>query len=92
MLSLVRSPGFDIQAENINLSSTNSECEEPCDIFKELRDNRKGNLKRPILCHLNINSIRHKFNDLKPVLHEKLCDILIISETKVDDTFNDNLF
>ena len=43
------------------------------------------------VCHLNINSLRHKFNDLKPVLLEKLT-ILIISETKLDDTFNDNLF
>ena len=72
--------------------TSNSESDEHCDIFKELRDTRKGNLKRPILCHLNINSLRHKFNDLKPILLEKLCDILIVSETKLDDTFNDNLF
>ena len=48
------------------------ECEEACDIFKELRDKRKGTLKIPILYHLYINSLRHKFNGLKPVLLEKL--------------------
>ena len=91
LLSLVKSPGFLIQSENLN-TSTNSESDDSCDIFKELRDTRKGNLKKPILCHLNINSLRHKFNDLKPILMDKLCDILIVSETKLDDTFNDNLF
>ena len=91
-LSPLLSPGFLIQPENINQSTTNSVCEEACDIFKDLRETRKGNLKRPILCHLNINSLRHKFNDLKPILMEKLCDILIVSETKLDDTYNDNLF
>ena len=91
-LQSVQSPGFNIQSEDINLSATNSDSEDSCDIFKDLRVTRKGNCKKPILCHLNINSLRHKFNDLKPILLEKLCDILIISETKLDDTFNDNLF
>ena len=49
-------------------------------------------MKRPILCHININSLRYKFNDLKPILLDKLCDILVISETKLDETFNNNLF
>ena len=44
------------------------------------------------MCYLNINSLRYKFNDLKPILTVKLCDILIISETKLDDSFNDNSF
>ena len=29
---------------------------------------------------------------MKPVLLDKLCDILVISETKLDETFHDNLF
>ena len=65
-----QSPGFDIQAENIKFS-TNSEREEACDLFKELLDNIKGNLKRPIWCHLNINSQWHKFNDLKNLSNSK---------------------
>ena len=70
----------------------NLQVKEPCDIFKDLRELRKGNSKKPIMCHLNINSLRYKFNDLKPILTDKLCDILIISEIKLDDSFNDNLF
>ena len=89
----VSSPGITISPENtIEETLTDSVSEDHCDIFKELRDLKKGNHKKPILCHLNINSLRHKFNDLKPVLIDKLCDILVISETKLDETFNDNLF
>ena len=36
--------------------------------------------------------MRYKFNDLKPILIDRLCDILVISETKLDDSFNNNLF
>ena len=41
---------------------------------------------------MNINSLRYKFNDLKPILMDRLCDILVISETRLDDSFNNNLF
>ena len=45
-----------------------------------------------MICYININSIRYKFDELKVVLLENLVDILIIAETKIDDSFNDNLF
>ena len=78
--------------DSIDSPQNESTSEEPCDIFINLRELSKGNSKKPIMCHLNINSLRYKFNDLKPILTDKLCDILIISETKLDDSFNDNLF
>jgi exonuclease III len=52
----------------------------------------KENRKRPIISYLNINSIRYKFDDLQQILHDKLCDMLIISETNLDISFNNNLF
>ena len=69
-----------------------STSEEPCDIFKDLRELRKGNSKKPTLCLLNINSLWFKFNDLNPILTDKLCNILIFNEAKLDNSFNDNLF
>ena len=51
-----------------------------------IRDVRKGNLKRIILGHLNVNSIRNKFD----LLGEKIkgsVDIMVISETKLDESF-----
>jgi exonuclease III len=42
--------------------------------------------------HLNINSLRYKFDEIKEVLTDNIVDLLIISEAKLDESFNDNLF
>ena len=39
-----------------------------------------------IIGHLNINSIRYKFDFLKEIIGDNI-DILLISETKIDDSF-----
>ena len=44
------------------------------------------NKNRLILAHLNINSLRNKFDALKLLIKEKI-DILVITETKLDETF-----
>ena len=70
------------------LNSTNSEESLKNDTLNEIR---KKNLNRIIMAHLNINSIRNKFEMLKEVVGTKI-DILLISETKLDDTFPLNQF
>ena len=47
--------------------------------------------KRIILAHLNINSIRNKFDILKNSVSGKI-DILVVSETKLDASFPDTQF
>ena len=44
------------------------------------------NMNRPILAHLNINSLRNKFDALKLLIKDKI-DILVVTETKLDETF-----
>ena len=51
-----------------------------------VRDVRKRNLKRIILGHLNINSIRKKFDLLVDQIKGNV-DIMVISETKLDESF-----
>ena len=41
--------------------------------------------------HLNINSIRNKFEYLKPII-SPIFDIFLVSETKLDDFFPNNQF
>ena len=41
---------------------------------------------KPIAGHLNINSIRNKFEFLEDVINRNL-DIILLSETKLDDSF-----
>ena len=59
-------------------------------MFSDLRKIKNDNKKRPIICYLN--SFRYKFDELKEILTDKIVDLLIISETKIDSSFNDNLF
>ena len=56
-----------------------------------LNEIRKENQNRIIIAHLSINSVRNKFEMLKEVVGNKI-DILLISETKLDDTFPLNQF
>ena len=51
-----------------------------------LNEIRKKNPNHIIIAHSNIKSIRNKFEMLKEVIGNKI-DILLISETKLGDTF-----
>ena len=47
--------------------------------------------KQPSIAYLNINSIRNKFEELK-IIVKKNIDILIIADTKIDESFPTNQF
>ena len=55
-------------------------------VFKSLRDVRIKNLNRIVLAHLNINSLRNKFDLLTDQIKGNV-DVLVISETRLDDSF-----
>ena len=59
--------------ENVNITSK----------VKELRCQNVGNV---IIGHLNINSLRYKFEDLFKII-DGYVDIMIIGETKLDESF-----
>ena len=42
--------------------------------------------------HININSYRNKYVALQEILYEKLADVLVIAETKPDNSFPDDQF
>ena len=54
--------------------------------FSDLRNQRVKNMGRVIVANLNINSTRNKFEQLKYIVNKNV-DILVITETKIDDTF-----
>ena len=61
------------------------------DIFKILHNQRLKNPNNIIISYLNINSIRNKIEDLKQLVTGNI-DILVISETKLDDSFLTSIF
>ena len=53
---------------------------------------KKKHHKNVIIGHININSLKNKFFELTDILYDKVPDILFLSETKLDDTFNQCYF
>ena len=53
---------------------------------KILHQIRIRNVNRVLIGHLNINSLRNKFEVFKDIIKDKL-DIIMVSETKLDDSF-----
>ena len=60
----------------------------PKDLLRALE---LGNPLNIVIGHLNINSIRNKFESLKDLIGESI-EILLISETKLDATFPEGQF
>ena len=61
-------------------------------IFLEVKQfylNNKNNLK---IAHINVNSVRNKFEPFREVQLENIFDILYIQETKLDDSLHDDQF
>ena len=56
-----------------------------------LKNIKSDNANKIIIGHLNINSIRNKFECLKYMI-DKNVDLLLISETKLDETFPEQQF
>ena len=74
---------------NFSFSSSNNDGKESLkSILRSLRSNHPQKI---IISHINIISIWYKFDILKPMLTEVL-DILMTSETKLDDSFPEAQF
>ena len=61
------------------------------DVRKSLKNIRISNLNKLIFGHLNINSLRNKFDPFSEQ-SKGLIDILMVSETKLDDSFPEGQF
>ena len=61
---------------------------DPKHILSELKGK---NAERLIIAHININHIQNKFDPLVSIVHNKV-DIMMISETKIDDSYPTNQF
>ena len=60
------------------------------DCFKSLKEVHLKNLHRIVLAHLNINSLRNKFDALVEQVSGNA--VLVLSETKIDESFSESQF
>ena len=56
-----------------------------------IRQPRRDNVNKIIFAHLNINSVRNKFDLVADLMRGKI-DVLMTSELKIDDSFHDSQF
>ena len=83
--------------EDISQCNINKECESNVHNFSDINEHshlhtlRRKNLNKLILAQLNINSLRNKFDLLMSLIKNNV-DILMISETKLDESFPDGQF
>ena len=73
----------NISTKNLSINSCCSDQESPQELLQSLR---LKNADRIIVGHLNINSIRKKIDLLGDIIQDKV-DILLVSETKINDSF-----
>ena len=73
-----------------NSSENSEECDNES-AFCLLKNLRRRNWKKIIIGHLNINSIRNKIDLLADLIKGNI-DIMVISETKIDETFPSSQF
>ena len=59
--------------------------------YSDLRELRFKNINRIIVTHLNINSIRNKFEEFKDLVIN-CADIAVVSETKINPSFTTSQF
>ena len=75
--------------ENVDKNSDSNVDEQGSDnAFTSLRLWRAKNKDRLTIGSLNINSLPNKIDDLRTLVTDNL-DILVVEETKIDDTFSD---
>ena len=55
--------------------------------FEVLKENRLKYVNNPLIGYLNINSLRNKIVDLREIILELSLDYLVLSETKIDQSF-----
>ena len=56
-------------------------------MFPDIARFRQEHMSNFIMCHININSFRHKYSYLHEILRRKHVDYFTISETKIDSSF-----
>ena len=59
------------------------------DMIKSIRNEYPNNV---IVAHLNVNSLQMKFNEIHDLLASSKFDMMVLSETKLDGSFQDSLF
>ena len=76
----------DIRNTKLGLSVSKSSAAD----LEMLQDDRLKLLHNPLITYLNINSLRNKVIDLGEILKDLPLDYIVISETKLEESFSNS--
>ena len=79
---------YDIRNTKLGLSVSKSFAAD----LEMLQDDRLKLFHNPLIAYLNINSLRNKVIDLEENLKDLPLDYIVISETKLDESFPNSQF
>ena len=86
---LSTNPFNDLDPRSLKYKKHDAEIATDCKRF--LKSLRTSNPDKLVFAHLNINSIRNKFEMLSDQIKGNI-DVLLVSETKIDDSFPNGNF
>ena len=81
----------NVEGKNKNESGIQDESQKCANFIDSLFNIRKHHFNKIIMAHVNINSLRNKF-DILTINVIKYIDMLMVSKTKLDDTFTYALY
>ena len=81
----------DFSFSDTNLSASIGNVSDGDDPLSVLAGLKEKNQERPIIAHLNINSISSKFEPFMALIKDTI-DFLLVTESKLDDTFPPDQF
>ena len=79
----------------LNFSHSESPADQNCDVdplVNELKIKRTKNPKNVIFAHVNVNSLKNKFEYFKQILSDGMVDVLCCTETKLDSSYSIQLY
>ena len=71
----------------VDTSFNDDSTEDKSPDLEKLKEARLDYLKIPLIAYLNINTLRNKILDLGEIMSSLSPDYLVLSETKLDDSF-----
>ena len=76
-----------VMTQALEMGNDDTIVNEPNDFISNLKKLRYCNPKNMIIGHISKNSLRNKYDPIRSILQNGLCDIFTLSETKLDVSF-----
>ena len=61
------------------------------DVYSNVKTIRNSFMNNIIICHLNINSLSSKLDEIKQLQNECKLDVMVLSETKLDESYKQEI-